>query len=585
MNQETSKLVHLEKGKACFNCRRRKVKCDARRPICTPCSKFLRGGLHDCEYTERGPAQSQMLEEKISILQSRIQEMENPMQQRSSVGLHSPYYPEQSRQRSVSPDRLRLFSSSPPPLHYAGPSIGNSGSLVPPLPLPHPSHRFIVSTWQAGPVSIALARNLIASFSTHLSSLGVFFLNPHLFDPLVDGRGIHPTQIASPALLDAVCLWGAHLHSSPLVGEPISTESNLLTTALRSASTSLTHAHTPAAILQALQAHVLLSVYLFRAGRGVEASYHAGLAVSIVMGAGLWRIRSGRNTSSAQMSVHGTATIIEELTPVVSPAEEGGRIDAFWAVVALNASWIRIPNMPLTPPSLEHALVDTPWPVEKAGYAENSRILPERSTRTIVKFLTNEGASSPYHNSPSENISLPAMYAKATIVYEQAVRAGHGSSLAAQSQFRSTPAAHWQALEEVIERLRSILQHVNVNPRTLLVHSLVQAASIALHLTPARSARRKAVEAASEMVRLVGAGGVVGGTGYLDAVFGTLWSSACDVFLSEMTSQPQNRGYRESIETLLAAMEVLKRQGCRMVELPMDGARARYAATTTRKRG
>ncbi|KAF7319168.1 Zn(2)-C6 fungal-type domain-containing protein [Mycena chlorophos] len=525
MSEDASKAANLDKGKACFNCRRRKVKCDARRPICTPCSRFLRGGLQDCEYTETGPTQSQVLEEKISIVQSRIHEIENPSQSRTTVGLHSPYH-----SRIVGMDISRA-ASTPPGAHYSGPSMGNPGHPVSRPPFPFTGRRFAELDSQmepSGPASAALARNLIISFTNNVSSLGLFFLDPHLFDPLVRGDAIHPTQVASPALLDAVCLWGAH------VTQAGPAESQFLAAALRSASTSISHAHTPVAILQALQAHVLLAAFLFRVGRVVEGRYHASLAVSIVMGAGMWRIRSSRAQGAGHSDAGFAAHSVDELPPAVTEIEEGERIDGFWAVVALNATWARAPSMPIAPQSFDYSLVDTPWPVDRGQYqASTAGVLPTSSTSSIIQFLTN------HQHAHSANVTLPALRVQAAILYEQALRSNSANEV--------------QLLDAVVERMKVALQHVEYGaPFGLSESSFASDA-------------------------------------YLDAILGTLWATACEVSLAALATQPQNRSMHDAIETLLGAMEALKRQGGRVMELPLEALKARYAeilrAIDPRRRG
>ncbi|KAF7316034.1 Zn(2)-C6 fungal-type domain-containing protein [Mycena indigotica] len=536
MSQEGSlsaKLANLEKGKACLNCRRRKVKCDGRRPICTPCSKFLRGGLHDCEYTDTGPTQAQVLEEKISILESRIQEMESPFQAGSSVGLHNPYYPGQG--------------------HSTHPSLEGTRPRTPGVIFSNPT----MPAERSGPESIALARTLILSFGANSSSFGLFFLDPRLFDPLFQEHGSHRSQGPSAALLDTVCLWGAHLQPN-IEPETAMHESRFLAAALHSVSTGLTNAYTPGAILQVLQAHILLAAYLFRVGRAVEGRYHAGVAVSIVMAAGLWRIRSGRNLSMAVGNVSSSLNPLDELTPAVTGLEEGQRIDAFWSVVVLNAIWCQDPGIALAPPSLEYGIVDTPWPLEKEQYSGDARALPEQSARTIAKFI---GDSDQTNHPQSTNVS--ALFAKAAIIYEQAVR----------------KQGNLQVLNQVLEKITRIVERVDVNPRTLLLHSLVHAGSIALH---AQSSRTKSMAAASAIVRLVRTAGV---TGYRDACLGTIWSSACDIFLLALPSDPRNRAWHEGVEALLSALEALKRQGCTLATL--ESLKTRYAVIvqTHRRRG
>ncbi|KAJ7641012.1 hypothetical protein FB45DRAFT_1124327 [Roridomyces roridus] len=67
----------LQKGKACFNCRRRKTKCDAAQPICGPCSRF-KASLGDCQYPSRDEKRSlaEVYEDRISQCETRIAELE-----------------------------------------------------------------------------------------------------------------------------------------------------------------------------------------------------------------------------------------------------------------------------------------------------------------------------------------------------------------------------------------------------------------------------------------------------------------------------------------------------------------------------
>ncbi|KAF7332369.1 Zn(2)-C6 fungal-type domain-containing protein [Mycena kentingensis (nom. inval.)] len=564
MNAQT---FHLDKGKACFNCRRRKVKCDARRPICTPCSKFLKGGLHDCEYTEMGPTTSQVLEEKISILQSRIQEMENPSQARTSIGLHNPYHPGHGRRISV--------------------DVGSKAPWVVPH-LRYPGIPLVNTEWQVakagvGPQSANFARNLIASFVTHAASLGFFFLDPNLFNPLLQGQpGVLPTQLASPALLDAVCLWGAHLQTQGAPQRsPADTQCTLLTTAQRSASTALSLAHTPSTILHGLQAHVLLAIYLFRAGRGVEARYHAGIAASIALGAGLWRIRSGRSgLPNTANSIPGIGIGIDELTAPVNAADEGDRIDAFWAVAAVNACWSRFPNTHPAPQSIDYEIVDTPWPVERQMYSANSGVLPERKTRTIAKFLANQDRF-------DHNNALPALLNKAAVLYEQVVRVSTALQDAGPRYAPTISDLERQreadVLEQVVVSMRNVLQSGPPvsSSRALLAHSLVHGAGIAICQRSGpldHSARGKCVDSALAIVKLVRDSAIVGGSPrYLDAILALLWTSACEeVFLFEL-GQPQTLNrvtiMREGVQLLVGALDVLVAQGCRLAETQAENIR------------
>ncbi|KAJ7436566.1 hypothetical protein FB451DRAFT_1453996, partial [Mycena latifolia] len=337
--ETSSRKPQLNKGKACFNCRRRKVKCDAKRPICTPCIRFIGGGLHDCEYTESGLAQSQVLEEQISIIESRIQELEQPKELRTSVGLHNPYQP--GHHRSSSNQQFEAFAPIPTISH----------------------HTSFYGFYQA----------LINSFLRHASQIG-FFLSPHLFEALSSGAA--PSQIASPALLDAIYLWGSHLSRS----EKLSVhESSFLSDALRTAAASLSKAHSATAILHTIQAEVLLAQYFFRNARFLEGKYHASAAVSISLSSGLHKIRSAE---------HNSAHSVDSLSPAASALEEGERINAFWTVLTLNNCWFAADGSPTDLSYTAHG-VDTPWPLDIDAYSEDSRLLPFQSSATINNFLAN----------------------------------------------------------------------------------------------------------------------------------------------------------------------------------------------------
>jgi hypothetical protein len=74
-----------------FYCTPFKQKCDAARPVCGQCDRG--GRSEDCEYVigqERSTVQ--ILEDNISRLEARIQELQNPdVAQTMPVNLHQPY--------------------------------------------------------------------------------------------------------------------------------------------------------------------------------------------------------------------------------------------------------------------------------------------------------------------------------------------------------------------------------------------------------------------------------------------------------------------------------------------------------------
>ncbi|KAF9007342.1 hypothetical protein BDZ89DRAFT_1048483 [Hymenopellis radicata] len=74
----------LRYGRACLNCRHRKIRCDGKKPSCSQCESSEI--FHDCEYPGKGVTKTQVLEDQteIAAVQRRIQELENPGQSHQS---------------------------------------------------------------------------------------------------------------------------------------------------------------------------------------------------------------------------------------------------------------------------------------------------------------------------------------------------------------------------------------------------------------------------------------------------------------------------------------------------------------------
>ncbi|KAK1223888.1 hypothetical protein PQX77_013222 [Marasmius sp. AFHP31] len=79
---------------SCGNCRLRKVRCDALKPVCTPCKNRSRAPFSDedpCEYPgQSGLTHAEKLEADVSRLEKRLRELES-VDDPSSVRLQSPY--------------------------------------------------------------------------------------------------------------------------------------------------------------------------------------------------------------------------------------------------------------------------------------------------------------------------------------------------------------------------------------------------------------------------------------------------------------------------------------------------------------
>ncbi|KAK7008138.1 Zn(2)-C6 fungal-type domain-containing protein [Favolaschia claudopus] len=543
--QKSPSRRQLNKGQACYNCR---LKCDSVRPICGPCARFVGGGLEDCEYTaESGIARSQVLEEQISIIESRIQELEKPNENRASVGLHNPYQP------SYSP----LGFTNPQP--QAGPSGSRSQRK-------HSRNNYFnisIPTAQS-----MLTNHRVDSFLRHASQIG-FFLNPEMFNSISSRASL--SQIACPALIDAICLWGSHLSHSEALSSQTTT---LLPEALRSAAMSLSNQRNANTVIQTIQAEALLARYFFRNARILEGKYHASTAVSIALSSGFHKIRSSNTQSNPPQSPMGYPPTAQE---------EGERINAFWAVLTLNNTWLAADG---SPGDVSYAIVDTPWPLDIEMYSQVGNIFthtqPSNSSSTVENFLTNV---------PDHATALVALHAKAAIVFDQAYRlATQFTESMNRTNQPNNHCAEYSRLHQVIESLKQALPPISsdVNSKSLLliIHSFVHAATIQLN-NPFRLhfdiSRSRAINAAISIVDCMRQTNLPT-LGYIDAIVGTLWMAASQVFITELSQARHNPGssrqnvqqFRQAVETILAAMSVFS--DCRMIELQLETAQRNYAA-------
>ncbi|KAJ6520548.1 hypothetical protein C8R45DRAFT_955547 [Mycena sanguinolenta] len=220
----------IQRGGACVFCRRRKMKCDGRKPVCGQCERADR--THECEYADNhGLSSADYLEEDIRQVEQRIYQLEHPE--------------EEAAPGSV-PATDTWWNSPEPP--------------------------------------IDMAHNLVDSFLSYSSDWG-FFLDIEKFRhdallPLPIGHHSRP----SPALLTIVYFIAITLSDSPALKEH---ERIFLSRALSSLPASLSGIH-PRKAIHALQAEILLSNYFYASGRFLEGKYHATAAVSLAVGAVLF---------------------------------------------------------------------------------------------------------------------------------------------------------------------------------------------------------------------------------------------------------------------------------------------------------
>jgi hypothetical protein len=213
----------------------------------------------------------------------------------------------------------------------------------------------------------------VNTFLQNASQVG-FFLHIALFRDAL-GREFPPAHPSrpSPALLSTIYLWGLHLSQSYTLREH---ERTLLSRALQHTSRSLSGSY-PQLLLQTLQAEILLAYYFFRNGRFLEGKYHSSSAASLVISSGLNKIRSTRHMLSVTEFPSGRPPSLPRPRNTI---DEGERINGFWAALVLDKCWSVALDSPsnFTDAEMLGTQIDTPWPLDIAGYEQVCHIFGPR---------------------------------------------------------------------------------------------------------------------------------------------------------------------------------------------------------------
>ncbi|KAJ7645226.1 Zn(2)-Cys(6) binuclear cluster domain-containing protein [Mycena polygramma] len=526
------------KAKACINCRRRKIKCDGVRPKCGPCSRSM--GFQDCEYAEDGLTRTQILEDQIAILEARIDELEKPKELRSTLVLNNPYA---EQLRPGSPPATPRRGSS---LYLPITSQGSSG-LSSPLSLP---------TSPASGLAVVELEALVLNFLNHSSQFG-FFLHVNNFREAAMGLG---TERPTSVLLDVVNLWAIHLSGS---NEFTMYEASYLWRALSTTVDALSGAHEHNTILHTIQAEVLLAHYFLRNTRFLEAKYHVSAAVSLVLSAGLHRLRS------ADLHTIGgpLGPAFHALPAPRNAIEENERICAFWTVLTLNNCWTTADGSPSNISyTVPDARIDTPWPLDinapdlQACFDTSTQVLPDSTVGTVTTFLA---------NLPDAGVSESALHAKAAILFEQASRLA--------SQYRPDMSrnqlnqfyASFNFIDTLIEGFKISLPavHAHSTREMLVLNCLVQVATIQLHnpfVVEMDASRRRVLDSARAIVADLEQVSVNDFL-FIDPIMGTLLMATCQIFIAELgrfrRHRPSNASVaaeetalKDAIDTVLAVM-------------------------------
>ncbi|KIK69881.1 hypothetical protein GYMLUDRAFT_67140 [Collybiopsis luxurians FD-317 M1] len=473
----------LQKGSACINCRSR---CDGQKPRCGPCLNSS-GAFSDCEYSDVGTTQLQSLENQVSILEARLQELQSG----------SSFSPKDSEKLDLQKSGSEVYLNPPPSANTVG--FSSSGfEHLPPVVHEMLMHNFIHKTCSLG-----------------------FFLQKEKFTEAVFRPDVGTVERPTFALLNASYLWGIHLSSSQTSPDQ---EAILVSRALQSSAHALSENHSQS-VLQCVQSEVLLANYFYRAGRIVEGRYHGTAAASLVLSSGLHKAR----TPSLQTSGY-LAAFFSPLAPPRDAIEEGERINAFWTVLILDTFWNAVYGIPSSIPyTTPMVRVDCPWPRIIDEY-EKVPFGPEyQSSQTIERFLS---------GIPDDNNSPKASFAKAAILFERATMTGLLiKSNPNMAQYQTS----FDSLNAVIQSLTESLSplHRGSHPPLdyqVCMTSLVHAATIRLHLpfaSQSGSSRIQSLRAAKSIVDLIDDWNDVPEMEFIDPMLAIIWALCCRVLIDE----------------------------------------------------
>ncbi|KAG6908290.1 hypothetical protein DXG01_005391 [Tephrocybe rancida] len=382
---------------------------------------------------------------------------------------------------------------------------------------------------QEPPMDIRL--DLINIFYQYSSRFG-FFLNVERFHAsLVEPQQIRDHTRPIPALINAIYLWGTHLSPSPPDG---CDEKSFLQASLHHLAKDLSSSH-PHRIIQGIQAEVLLSYYYLMHGKVLGGNYHANSAVSLSLSSGLHRIRTPEPIASVPTPISSPQLLLPNLPKPIDDTEEGERVDAFWAVLILNNTWIAIQESYSMFYDLQTIGVDTPWPMDVFEY--QLQLLPSVSSGTIKGFLD---------SSSIEGFSIMALHAKAAVLLEQAtVHASNPDEIElVVPSMTPTPVTEFSRIEAVIDQFKAqfpLVDGMNVKPTEadtlLMMQMMTHAATIKLHfplLDKGDQRSRQSALAAAQAIAVLTHDLRSSSSIRVDPIVGVLWTAACEVFIQEL---------------------------------------------------
>ncbi|KAF9500742.1 hypothetical protein BDN71DRAFT_1043178 [Pleurotus eryngii] len=375
---------------------------------------------------------------------------------------------------------------------------------------------------------------LLDRFLSHASQFG-FFLDRQRFRqsamlPFPWGDQSRP----SPSLLATAYLIG---HTISQQGSFSQLESSLLTDALRATSTMVFDTH-PHHIINRIQAEILLSNYFFRHARFLEARQHASNACSLAAACSLHRLE----IVSGNVSVEPPQT---QLPPPSDESEIVERIDAFWAVYTLHNLWSTSLSTPISLSYDVTSQINVPWPSEVGRERRHVGELDFASNDIVRRYLAGDQDQS------VGGSGLPALFAKASVLFERATNFAARFTSADQSGDTETMSKEPDTLTILVESIRSQLPSLtpildsNFPSMRLAVvtHALVDATVIKLNAPFSQQDRAALQRCISASQRIINSANnpLLLQLGVINPIMAVVWPMACQVIMHEIVRLQVNR--------------------------------------------
>ncbi|KIO32537.1 hypothetical protein M407DRAFT_4490 [Tulasnella calospora MUT 4182] len=380
------KIPHtLGKGRACLKCRARKMRCDGKHPTCSSCLRANR----ECVYEEER-SRTQKLLDKIDQLEGKLSELQSAANGSS---------PATSNKSCEFLGFGQEVAAGPPARAHADSGITFPGVFA--LPQDAGSDAFYLGGdsaqkidfsgdwWWADHPPPAIRKFLL---EVCLSQRARPALHMHV------GRFFDSLSSASPplpSLLNAMYLLGCNLSNVPLLA---SLEQLYLERARKCMAGELPRAHLN--YVQWIQASCLVTYYLTRSGRFLEARHELSGASNLVVSCNLHKITSSKWHATAQpLGPPGSASMSPKsnlqmpspkeaafvgppyLPPPNDAIELGERIGAFWMTYLLDHVTSLVCGLP--PNRFFEAETETVWPRPFDEHETGLRSNPDASVSSL----------------------------------------------------------------------------------------------------------------------------------------------------------------------------------------------------------